>query len=380
MIYLVTAVPGSGKTLYVLDWLRRKSDEECRQVYYHNIPLSAKGKELLQWIELPNPADWFKLPPGAIFVCDECQYPFPVRKSGNSTPEHVEKMTTHRHLGLDLVLITQHPNLVDSFIRRLVGTHRHLIRQFGAERSTLLTWQEGVQDNPNAKSAQKACLDKRTFSFPKEVYSWYKSAEVHTHKFQMPQSLKRMIIYLILSFIAIGFSAYYIYHGMYAKPKADAEALSKTNSSQPAQSILNPQSDSARQGNSKPIKTANTFLGDRQPRVQGVPDSAPAYDDLTTVKAFPKVSACMATQSKCSCYTQQGTIIEMDDYRCRFYVNRGWFDPYVQPIEAREEIREARRLDAAEKVVSSAPAMSRRGPVVLSMTNSDVTPHLEGRK
>lgn len=130
------------------------------------------------------------------------------------------------------------------------------------------------------------------------------------------------------------------------------------------------------QGEKGRVKTAESFLADYQPRVDGRPESAPAYDDLTEPRTFPKVSACMATVNKCACYNQQGSLIEMDDYRCRFYVNRGWFDPYIQPVENRDEMREVR----ADGVVASAPAYSHRGPVVYAMTNSDSTPHLEGRK
>ncbi len=366
MIYLITAVPGSGKSLYTLDWLRKKSDAECRQVYYHNIPLSEEGKNILQWIELPDPREWFKLPAGAIIVIDECQYPFPVRKSGNDAPEYISKFATHRHLGLDVVLITQHPSLMDSFIRRLVGTHVHLVRQFGAERSTVLTWQEGVQENPNSKSAQKSCLDRKTFVFPKQVYRWYKSAEVHTHKFQMPRALKKMIFMLILAFFAIGFLLYYMYHSMYLKPKEEIDSRAHA-SSQPAQSVLNP----APSANGKIVKTSATFLNDRQPRVQGMPDSAPAYDDLTTPKTFPKVTACIATKTRCSCFTQQATPIEMEDYRCRYYVDKGWFDPYIDPQEQRDREMMARRYD------SSAPvAVSDRGPFYYEMGASNNKPNL----
>ncbi|MFK7087392.1 zonular occludens toxin domain-containing protein [Chromobacterium violaceum] len=379
MIYLVTAVPGSGKSLYTLNWLRKKSDDESRQVYYHNIPLSPLGKETLQWIEIPDPREWMSLPPGAIFVIDECQFTFPVRKSAATTPDYVEKFSTHRHLGIDIVLITQHPNLLDSFIRRLVGTHIHLMRQFGAERSTVLTWQEGCQENPNSKSAQKSCLDRRTFVFPKEVYSWYKSAETHTHKFQMPLRLKQMIIGLILVVCLVTFCIWYLYHNFYAKPKEDAEKANKAVASQPATQTAQP-SNMNRVNNGSTdrkgrVKTAESFLTDYQPRVEGRPESAPAYDDLTEPRTFPKVSACMATANKCSCYNQQGNLIEMDDYRCRFYVTRGWFDPYIQPVENREDMREVR----ADKVVASAPAY-RSGPTVLTMTNADLSPKLEGRK
>lgn len=339
MLYLVTAVPGSGKTLFLLNWLKSKAEKENRQVYYYNIPLSKKGKEVTQWIEIDDPHRWPELLPGSYLVIDECQEPFPVRRSGKETPRSVELLAKHRHKGVDIVFITQHPTLVDSFIRRLIGTHIHLIRQFGAERSTVLTWQEGCQENPNAKSAQKTCMDRKTFVFPREVYSWYKSSEMHTHKFQMPLRLKQMLIMIAFSITAVFLAFFFIYRNLYAKPKEQAESVSRHESSAPAASAATPSLTPAVATNDQQgrvIKTAATFLNDRQPRVPGMPDSAPAYDELTQPRTFPKVTACIASKLKCSCFNQQGSPVEMEEYRCRYYVDKGWFDPYLAPNEQHE--------------------------------------------
>lgn len=73
---------------------------------------------------------WQELPAGALMIVDEAQFPFKVTGRGQ-TPEWVEKLATHRHLGLDFVLITQNPMLLDTFPRKLVDRHFHVIRKFG---------------------------------------------------------------------------------------------------------------------------------------------------------------------------------------------------------------------------------------------------------
>ncbi|MBK0415149.1 hypothetical protein JD974_12115 [Chromobacterium haemolyticum] len=350
MIYLITAVPGSGKTLYTLEWLKEKSEQENRQVYVSGIPLTDEGKKVLDWKELDDPEKWYELPAGAIVVIDECQRVFPVRRSGNGVPKHVSMFETHRHLGIDVVLITQHPSLMDSHIRKLVGTHKHLIRMFGAQRSTLATWQEGIQENPNNKSALKNCLDKKTFVYPKHVYSWYKSSEMHTHKLVIPKKVKWLIALAVFVIVALFAMFYMVYQIFVVEPKKQAEAMSiKTSASAPSGNVLSP---SVQQGSPKIVKTSQTFLSDRQPRVDGIPESAPAYDELTTPRTFPKVTACLSSKSKCSCFNQQGTAIQMEEYRCRYYVEKGWFDPYIDQRENRErEIMASRSLQASAPIV-----------------------------
>ncbi len=74
MIYLVTGVPGSGKTLFSIgmihDWLK-----EGRQVYADIEGLNIDGVEAA-------PDDWRDNPEGSVVVYDECQQKFPADGTG----------------------------------------------------------------------------------------------------------------------------------------------------------------------------------------------------------------------------------------------------------------------------------------------------------
>lgn len=317
MITLITAVPGSGKTLWTLEHLKGLAERENRQVYYSGIPLTDKGKEVLDWVELEEPTDWHKLPPGAITVIDECQRIFPIRKAGTTVPEHVSQFETHRHKGFDIFLITQHPNLLDSHVRRLVGRHVHLLRIFGAKAAQVLSW-DGIRDNPNSASAKNECLDKRKFIYPKQVFAWYKSAEMHTHKFQLPKKVWVLLLFVLFAVLAVAASVYFL-------ARIGGDAQDKTEASAPAAEVFG----TSLQPEVKVAMTAEQYLASRTPRVPGAPESAPVYDDIRTPNTFPKVSACIASASKCTCYTQQGNpVTDMEDHRCRWYVEKSWFDPY----------------------------------------------------
>src|SRR5690606_3202457 len=126
--------------LYALDWLRQKAAKEGREVYYDGI------KDLkLPWIEHPA-TEWMKLPPNSIMVIDECQRHFRPRANGSVVPPCIAEMETHRHLGIDLVLITQHPMLLDQNIRRLCGLHFHVVRKWGTHAATVHEW-PNIKDN-----------------------------------------------------------------------------------------------------------------------------------------------------------------------------------------------------------------------------------------
>lgn len=341
MITLITAIPGSGKTLFVLQTLHELATRENRQVYYHGIPLTDEGKKVLGWVELEDPQSWPTLPAEAIIVIDEAQYVFPVRRSGTVIPASVDKFATHRHLGLDIFLITQGPQLIDSFIRPLVGRHYHLIRLFGMAKSKLLRW-ESCQQNPNARQAKADCLDKRTFVFPRKVYTWYKSAEAHTMKVSIPKK----VWFLIGVICATVLMCVWFFSSVTAgtdekKPQPPGAAVAQGVTAAPAQS----------QAGSAPPQTPQQYVNQRLPRMPGFPDSAPVYDELAKPRTFPRAAACMATAKRCQCYTQQGTRIDdLPEITCREMVAKSWFDPYRSEREAapREVEQGVQPRDAAQ--------------------------------
>lgn len=180
MITLFTGVPGAGKTLRTVQeiaQLRRTRDGETRPIFTN---ISGLADELACAL-LEEPRRWFELPEGALIVIDECQRVFPPRAAAAAVPEYVQLFDTHRHRGYDVFLITQHPRLIDSFIRNLVGRHLHLYRPFGLMRSQVYEWQECCE-NPRVDAKPIP----RPWAFPKKLFGLYHSAEQHTHKARLP--------------------------------------------------------------------------------------------------------------------------------------------------------------------------------------------------
>jgi len=208
MITLRTGLPGASKTLFALyDYVVRPPDGAAptREVFVSGV----SGLDLDRLpgvVVLEEPTRWMDCPAGSLVVIDEAQRVFRGRPPGAPVPEHVAALETHRHLGIDLVLITQDPMLLDAHVRRLVGEHFHFKRAFGFNAATQFRWQECKQD-PREYHAKKEA-EKTRRRFPKKIYSYYKSAEIHTVKKKIPFRAWLTLGFLLLV-LPIGYYVYY---------------------------------------------------------------------------------------------------------------------------------------------------------------------------
>jgi hypothetical protein len=173
VINLHTGLPGNGKTLYTLSTVEKRRLSENRAVYYHGI-----NDLKLDWTLMDKPEEWYLLPAGAIIVIDECQRLFTPRPNGAPIPKAESMLETHRHNGHDIYLITQDPTLVPSHLRKLVNTHRHMMRKFGSKWVTVHQF-EGCRENVG--KSRKDSIESQWVD-DVSMYGKYKSAEVITQK------------------------------------------------------------------------------------------------------------------------------------------------------------------------------------------------------
>ncbi len=322
MINLFTGLPGNGKTLYALSYVKAWAEKDKRPVFYHGI----KGLTL-PWEEI-DPQKWYDCPANAIVVIDECQSVFRPRTVSKEVPEYVSRLETHRHQGIDLVLITQHPLLADSSIRRLVGKHLHIVRTFGTERATIHEW-GSARDNCDKPAGRRDSI-KHHWKYDKAAYSYYQSAEVHTVKRNIPMRLFLLMAVPVLLIAAV------VYVYKFTKKQTDGEAV-------PANAAVQLSPAAAANGNVKiasyknAMEDAKQYVYQNTPRVDGLPQTAPKYDELTTPTQAPAPVACMATQSRCSCYSQQATPIAMPDNLCRDIVKHGYFQDFDVAGKSKEK-------------------------------------------
>jgi len=308
MIYLHTGQPGAGKTLFTLAMVKERAEREQRPVFYHGIEI-LKPEFFPNWHHLDDPAKWMDLPDGAIIVHDECQGLYRPRGNGSQVPEHVSRWETHRHNGWDAYLITQHPMLIDSNIRRLAGEHLHVMRAFGAKMATLHRWQQ-VKEQCDKSRADSVSVTK---AYPSQFFDAYKSATVHTHKARIPP---RVYFLVLLPLLLFGLAAwFYSWYSARANGAPVEKAVSATQPGGMAGSAP---------ATRKP-KTTVEWIAEQQPRIEGLPHTAPVFDRVTEVVRAPAPVACIASATRCTCYTDQGTRMSTPDALCRQIVKDGYF-------------------------------------------------------
>lgn len=313
MITLGTGLPGNGKTLFMLWYIAAKAKKENREVFYHNVK-NLNTDAVGPWQEF-EPEKWMDLPHGSIILIDECQEIFPKKPNGAQLPPHYNELAKHRHKGFDIFLITQHPTLIDNFVRRLVGQHFHSVRKFGLQRSTIYEW-SSCQPGPETMSSQKTAVTLK-WKYPKEVFGWYKSAEVHTVKRAIPAKLILAVLF-VCGVLGAGWFALNKYKHRYDKPDvAVAPAGAPRSVGAVAPGVVGPVAvapGGVPDGSVDPVAEVKRYVWKETPRVASMPWTAPKYDELTKPKRVPFPAACLqkgvpgrSKEISCKCYSQQGT-------------------------------------------------------------------------
>ncbi len=316
-ITLITAVPGGGKTIYAVWHIIKKAVEEGRIIYTAGIPelklpvISLSYSQIKQWperemIEVENPSG-ISIPDderptrlkniteGSLIVIDEVQYLWPA--SGSKEPsEDIRYLTKHRHHGLEIVLITQSPQLVHKNVLAVVDKHLH-IRKTWAGRQ-LFEWPEYCA-TVRAVSSRISAI-KKGYKLPKQAYGLYRSASTHIkQKMTVP-----IIVYLFpLILIGTGFFFYRSYSSVMAKTQSFAEVVKEEKS------ISHPEHQPTT------ATTATTVTTVARPVT------------LALVSAdidWSKVGACVSTEKKCICYGKMAEKLVIPPETCRKAVTSGW--------------------------------------------------------
>lgn len=273
-IYLITGTPGAGKTLRTLfqvEELRRKSG---RDVYYNGIT------DLnLPWMEFEDPKKWHELPDNSIIVIDEAQRAFRPRAASMQVPLFVEALETHRHRGIDIFVVTQHPMLLEQNLRRLTDSHEHLMRKFGAAWATIHAW-KGVKENCDKSRTDSVRTE---FKYPKEVYKWYKSAESHNTKIRIPLRVWFLLILPLFSIYAI-----YSVLNYSSRPLKPSTNFDSTSNLSPL-----PNNQNVDYKFQQKKLTDVQYLDQYKPRFTGMPWTAPRYDELTQPVSVPVIRGCV---------------------------------------------------------------------------------------
>lgn len=306
MITIITGAPGAGKTAALVMLLQETLAVSGRQIYVHGIP-----DLLIPHEDLTEPDKWFEtVPDGSIIIIDEVQTVWRPRGPGQKVPEHIQKLETHRHRGIDFYIITQGPNLVDSNVRALCGRHIHL-RDIGFMGRWWYEWPECADQ---CRTTWKNAPIKKKYRLPKKIFGQYKSASLHVKPIR---SFPKMFIVAMLALVAAGFLTYRAYVSISGKVKSP---VSSTSSVAPGQPGGPPVSQAVRVG---PVDEVTDFL----PRTYDRPWTAPAYDQLRKVVSMPTITGAICLDKKCQCFHHH-RVVQVPSAACYQWVLDNPFNPY----------------------------------------------------
>jgi zona occludens toxin len=334
----VTGVPGAGKTAFgvdlLLDLVKGTDETGPRPLYVIEVPdpncppIDLKIPHTLlgeqeghRWQEI--------VPDGAVVFMPEVQRLWKPRHSSREPGPDLMALETHRHRGIDLVIDTQHPRMVDAHVKSVGGRHVHL-RDTGWLGRWLYEWPE-VQDT----IPWKTCVQKRKWKLPKRVFGLYKSASLHVKPVKGVPPMAYVAAVLVLSTLVLGVMIYRSISSKLAPDKpAQVEASSKgvTGSGFKAPAVIHQE------------VTAVSLLEEAQPRLSARPETAPMYDHLRVVAVMPRIVGGYCQGNVCRCFTQQFTDPGIGPDACRAWLKSPPFDPYRVEQQGEEQRPQARSV------------------------------------
>jgi len=323
MITLETGLPGAGKTLYCVDKLLRPLvgafvDHEDAQgnsikvprVIYTNINGLLLEHEKIgpgcewhyddkrgtlspdkAWTQqkdadkfgLNNWHEWAK--PGSVIVYDEIQKPWPLAATGSRVPPCITALETHRHMGVDFIVLTQHPMLIHANLVRLVGRHLHIRRMGNMGLTIHYEW-----DSCSRTLLYKNALSKSPYKYNKEVFSLYKSAEMHT---KQPRRIPSLVWGVLLGLGALAWFG----------PAAYGRIAER----------VNPTAVTAKAGH---VPAAASSPGQKSDSVLPASDATTTTVENPLPPPSPEIVGCGQLRSVCRCYDKDGVHVLKPESFC----------------------------------------------------------------
>lgn len=304
MITLITGAPGSGKTLYTVDKLLRGligttvkgQDDDGNAVEYPRTIFSNINGLLLDH-ELVD-AQWLSdlhqnKKTGAVVVFDEVQRVWPNRPAGSKKPAAVEYLETHRHDGIDLIIMTQNPQLLDPAVRALVGRHLHMRRvgSFGA--AVVYEW-DACSNSLNFKAA----FTKTGYRYSSSAQKLYHSAKVHTKQ-------TRKLPFVVWLMLAGVVGAAYMWPTLFDRLTGKGAQVAQAKPT-PAQVVQQPRSVPS-PATAQAMREKLGLAPVEKQQASLAPQSEPPK---------PVLAGCAVARARCVCFDTTGALIPEPEGAC----------------------------------------------------------------
>lgn len=343
MITLITGNPGSGKSALVVSMLLDEFRDRVAYVCgipqllvphvawkYGDVERIHEGCEITEG----GHTDPVHFDIGSVIVVDEVQKLWPVTGPSAKVPDAVKFLEVHRHFGVDLILLTQKPALLNKNVRSLVGRHIH-IRDLSWGRY-LYEWAE-CRENPIEKSSRGEAI-RRRFKPSNEALLAYQSATAHVKPVRRtPTAIPVAVGSLCLALAGGAFALSRLSEKMEpqaapAKAVAPAEASPVQPGAQDfvidwAPIATPPQNPPQALPVPSPAELVQSGPGLKP---QGDSDQEDAQALERALHPFGHVAACISSETSCSCFSE-AVALKLPEELCRDLIREGWSRPEPKP-------------------------------------------------
>ena len=349
----------------LIDQLSRKHPN--RRIYTNIIGMNYPG--VLTINSTPEkPFDWRDLPDGSIVFFDEAhEHPaFSAQDLLGTARTDAEKkrkaeildigdsLTLHGHFGFDIYLITQNPKLLREQVRAACSVHYVMRRLWGLDVAMIYEFAEVQTYFANA--TRKQALSVKRFRYPKNLYKYYVSSNVHNIQKRVPLLYMSFFAIPVLIF-AMGYSKASDtgFFGLFEKDK-QAQQIEKVPTDLPQAEIVSYTPEQQKEIDTKRAEfmglTYDQYMDLQNPQSQDEKNLALnqnsidqivntynannpfdySYMQAPPVTAYQVFSGCMNGVA----YDTQGTILHdaPKDLCKRVMKGDRPFNPYKQPEQA----------------------------------------------
>ena len=185
----------------------RASESAGRDVWEQ--PADADKLGLNNWHE------WAK--PGTVICYDEIQKCWPKAASGSRVPPCIQALETHGHMGVDFIVITQHPGLIHGNLVSLVGRHLHMRRMGTMNLSIAYEW-----DSCSKTLLYKNAVTKFPYRFNVKAFGLYKSSVLHT---KQPRKMPGLMWLGLAALLGLGYAVPAVHSRVTERLSPKAEAV-----------------------------------------------------------------------------------------------------------------------------------------------------------
>jgi len=415
--------PGSFKTSGAIgdDFLR---EAKAGRVIVTNVRGVSRERTLETFPDLPDSFDviwvddrtdegreklrtWFHwAPEGAYLFIDEAQdiWPRHWRDSDlakldypggrdaalrdNRPKDWAQAWDKHRHWNWDLVLTTPDIKKIRDDIRGIAdGAYKHKDLALLGLGGRYIEGFHAPDDNPKSESNFYNIGRKKVPSYVWKLYDSTATGKFSATKSGTPLWKNPKLIFLVA--VLLGSLGFAVYNGGSVLPSPVALVGGKAapaTGGQVSQGRINPAPGGAgsyvyggpggEAGAGRSAVTAEQYLAQYKPRIDGLMHTAPAYDALTQPAVVPEPVGCVnSKRTGCRCFTQQGTHYETTEEICRQIMDKGLFMAWKQGEPLKDQAKAPESNDQEVKVRAAILAQEDKygPPPVPVLTGNDST-------